>query len=146
MNIRQNTRYVNILYESFGGNNGELSAILQYIYEHIELKRYDNFSKIILSIAKEEMKHLDLLGELIKKLGGKPYYINNNKCEFSTNSIKYHFNNIYDMLTFNIESEKNTIEDYREAIKYTQNRSIKELLERIILDEQIHLEIFNRLR
>lgn len=146
MNIRQNQKYANLLYDSFGGSEGELTAVIQYIYEHIELKRYENFSKILLKIAIEEMYHLELIGELIKKLGSKAYFINQNKCVWSMENIKYHFNNVYDMLTFNIESEKKTIENYKKAIKYTQNKSIKDLLERIILDEQTHLEIFNRLK
>jgi len=146
MNIRQNIRYANLLYDNFAGEEGELTAVNQYIYEHIELKQYEGFSKILLSIAKEEMHHLDLIGDLIKRLGKKPYYINQNQCMWNANNIKYHFNNIYDMLMFNIESEKKAIEGYKEVIKYTQNKSIKDLLERIILDEQTHLEIFNRLK
>ncbi len=145
-NIRQNQRYANLLYDNFAGEEGELTAACQYIYEHIELNRYESFSKILLSIAKEEMHHLELIGDLIKKLGKKPYYINQNKLQWNAENIKYHFNNVYDMLMFNIESEKKAIEAYREAIKYTQNKSIKDLLERIILDEQTHLEIFNRLK
>ena len=146
MNIRQNMRFVNLIYNSFGGEEGELTATTQYIYEHIELKRFENLSKILLSIAIEEMHHLDLLGDLIKRLGGKPYFINKNQCVWTSQNIKYHFNTVYEMLTFNIESEKKAIEGYRELIKFNQNKSIKNLIERIILDEQTHLEIFNRLR
>ena len=145
-NIRQNIRYANLLYDNFAGEEGELTAVNQYIYEHIELKRYESFSKILLSIAKEEMHHLELIGDLIKKLGKKPYYINQNQCTWNADNIKYHFNNVYDMLMFNIESEKKAILGYKKAIKYTQNKSIKDLLERIILDEQTHLAIFNRLK
>lgn len=146
MNIRQNVRYANLLFDNFAGKEGELTAVNQYIYEHIELKRYENFSKILLSIAKEEMYHLELIGDLIKRLGKKPYYINQNQCIWNANNIKYHFNNVYDMLIFNIESEKKAIIGYKEMTKHTQNKSIKDLLERIILDEQTHLEIFNRLK
>lgn len=146
MNIRKNIRYSNMLYDKFAGEAGELTAVMQYIYEHIELKRFENFSKILLSIAIEEMHHLDLLGNLIKKLGGIPYYINKENSAWNGNNVKYHFGSVYEMLTYNIESEKKTIDGYKEAIKYTQNKSIKELLERIILDEKTHLEIFNRLR
>lgn len=146
MNIRQNQRYANLLYDNFAGSAGELTAVTQYIYEHIELKRYESFSKILRSIAIEEMYHLELLGELIRKLGKKAYFIDKNQCYWNTENIKYHFNNIYDMLMFNITLEKESIEGYKEVIKYTQNKSIKELLERIILDEQTHLEIFNRLK
>ena len=146
INIRQNLRYTSLIYDSFGGENGELTAITQYIYEHIELKRYENLSKIFMSIAKEEMLHLELLGDLIKRLGGKPYYINNNRCQWKSDNVKYHFASVYEVLTYNIESEKKAIEEYRYLIKHTQNKSIKDLLDRIILDEQTHLEIFNRLR
>lgn len=146
MNVRQNQKYANLLYDNFAGAEGELTAVNQYIYEHIELKRYESFSKILLSIAIEEMHHLELIGDLIKKLGKKPYYINKNQCIWNAENIKYHFNNVYDMLMFNIDSEKKAILGYKEVIKNTQNRSIKDLLERIILDEQTHLEIFNRLK
>lgn len=61
-------------------------------------------------------------------------------------NIKYNFRNVYSMLEYNIESEKKAIKEYEEAIKHTQNKSIQQLLERIILDEKTHLEIFNRLR
>ena len=146
MNIRQNKRYAEVLYNSFAGEEGELTAVTQYIYEHIELKKFESFSKILLSIAIEEMQHLELIGNLIRKLGGKPYYINKEKCFWSSKNIKYHFNSVFDMLNYNIESEKRAIEGYRGAIKNTQNKSIQQLLDRIILDEQTHLEIFNRLR
>ena len=146
MNIRQNQRYANLLYDNFAGSTGELNTVMQYIYEHIELKRYGNFSKILLSIAIEEMKHLELIGELIRRLGRKAYYIDKNQCAWNTQNIKYHFNNVYDMLIFNIESEKQAILGYKEVAKYTQNKSIKDLLDRKILDEQTHLEIFNRLK
>ena len=146
MNIRQNLRYADLLYDNFAGDFGELSAITQYIYEHIELNKYESFSKILLSIAIEEMHHLDLIGDLIRRLGKRPYYINKSQCIWNAENVKYHFNNIYDMLCYNIESEKKAIIGYQEAIKNTQNKSIKELLERIILDEQTHLEIFNRLK
>ena len=146
MNIRQNQRYANLLYDNFAGEAGELSAVTQYIYEHIELKQFECFSKILLSIAIEEMQHLDLIGDLIRRLGKRPYFINKDKCILSTDNLKYHFNNIHDMLCYNIKSEKMAIEGYKEAVKCTQNKSIKDLLGRIILDEQTHLEIFNRLK
>ena len=92
------------------------------------------------------MHHLDLLGSLIKKLGGIPYYINKENCAWDGENVKYRFSTIYEMLTYNIESEKKAIEDYKKVIKCTQNKSIRDLLERIILDEQTHLEIFNRLK
>ena len=87
-------------------------------------------------IRTEEHKELDKYGNRTPIYESYSYF----------SHIKYHFNNVYDMLMFNIESEKKAIERYKETIKYTQNKSIKDLLERIILDEQTHLEIFSRLK
>ena len=50
------------------------------------------------------------------------------------------------MFMFNIEIEQQAIKEYEKVMQYTQNKSIKELLERIILDEKTHIEIFNRLK
>lgn len=36
--ISKNTIYAKTLYDDFAGKNGELSAITQYIYEHINNK------------------------------------------------------------------------------------------------------------
>lgn len=145
-NIRQNLKYADILCNSFGGETGELTAITQYIYEHMELERYDGLSKVLFSIAKEEMMHLDMIGGLIRKLGRKPLYINEKQEMWSASNVKYNFMSLYDMLSYNIQTEKKTIEEYKKAIKLTKNKSIKELLERIILDEKTHIEIFDRLK
>lgn len=145
VDVKPDKRYAKLLYDSYGGNAGELNAITQYIYEHIEVNQYEEFSKILLSIAIEEMHHLDLLGDLIKKLGKKPCYVSTNEHFWNAKNVKYYFNNIHDMLMFNIKSEEKAIFEYKKAIKYTDNKSIKDLLERIILDEQTHIEIFNKL-
>ena len=146
MNVRQNIKYADLLYDNFSGINGELTIVLQYTYEKLEIRYYEGLSKIINSIVEEEIKHMELIGDLIKQLGKKPYYINKEQKEWNTKNIKYYFNNIYDMLSYNIKKEKESILKYEEVIKYTQNKSIKQLIERIILDEKTHLEIFNRLK
>ena len=50
------------------------------------------------------------------------------------------------MINYNIKKEKEAIKKYQEAIKLTSNKSIQELLERIILDEQAHIQIFNLMK
>ena len=76
VNLRKNGIYADILYDSFFG---EMSAINEYIYEHFEMNYYDNFKNILMSIAKDEMKHLTLIGTLIKKLGRKTYLIDTSR-------------------------------------------------------------------
>lgn len=72
--IYPNKNYANMLKNDFAGDLGEISAIMQYIYEHIEYLEKQDLSKILKMIAIEEMKHLNAIGEIIKKLGEKPCY------------------------------------------------------------------------
>lgn len=133
-----------MLYNDFSGEEGELTAITQYIYEHIEFKNKSQISNILLKIAIEEMKHIKILGEIIKKLGGKPIYINSKKEYWTSENVKYNFCNLDEMLEYNIKSEEVAIEGYKRAIKYTNNIYLKNIFERIILDEQKHKEIFEK--
>ena len=67
--VYANQIYANLLYDDLAGELGELSAVTQYAYEHMDMKNNEELSKIMLRIAIQEMKHLNLVGELIKKLG-----------------------------------------------------------------------------
>ena len=69
MNVRQNIKYADLLYDNFSGTNGELTTVLQYTYEKLEIRYYEGLSKIINSIVEEEIKHMELIGDLIKQLG-----------------------------------------------------------------------------
>ena len=66
--VVKNQMYANLLYDDLSGELGELSAVTQYIYEHMEIVNFPELSRIMVKIAIQEMKHLNLVGELIKKL------------------------------------------------------------------------------
>ncbi len=134
-----------MLYDDFSGEDGELTAITQYIYEHIEYDYQPKMSNILLKIAIEEMRHIKILGEIIKKLGGNPIYVNSQKKQWTSENVKYSFENLNEMLRYNIKSEEKAIEGYKRAIRYTKNIYLKNIFERIILDEQKHIEVFMKL-
>ena len=144
-NIIKNPVYAQKLYEDFSGSMGELSAILLYIYEHIDIDNGNDISKIMLSIAIDEMRHLNMIGDLIKKLGLPPYYIDSNLKAWNTDYIKYDTGNIKETLEYNIYLEREAIKGYKRAIMGTRNISIQRLLNRIILDERTHIDIFTKL-
>lgn len=142
--VDKNTGYAQMLYEDFAGNMGELSAICQYIFEHLSLLD-EEIAKIMLAVSKVEMHHLDLIGELIRRLGKKPIFMSEMGCLWNAGWVKYNFKTIHEMMLFNIETEKIAIQGYEKAKKYTRNRSIIHLLDRIILDEQSHIKIFSKI-
>lgn len=146
LNLYPNKRYAQMLYDDFGGDLGELSAITQYIYEHIHFEQQTDLSKIMLEIAIMEMRHLDLVGSIIQKLGEKPIYRDSKNNFWNAKNVKYDTGCIQETMTYNIETEKVAIQGYQKAIMYTNNISLKRLFERIIQDEKLHIEIFQKIR
>ena len=138
-NLRYNNAYATLLYDDFAGNLGEVTAVLQYVYEHAV---YPRISKIMLSIAIQEMKHLDLVGGLIKKLGRQPAFISSLGEIWTARDIGYKTGDLRETMLYNIQLEKAAIAGYKKAIAYTRNREIQKLFDRIILDEENHISIF----
>lgn len=144
-NLYPNKKYANLIYDSFAGEEGELTAITQYIYEHIDLKDKEDISRILLSIAIEEMRHIDILGEILINLGEKPIFRNSNQNQWTAKNVKYKIRDLKDAMKINIASEEAAIRGYRQLMRYTNNMYLRRIYERIILDEMTHLEIFKRI-
>ena len=90
------------------------------------------------------MMHLDLLMHAIADFGGIPKYEDASGYSFNVSNINYSLK-LKDMLQNNIKDEMMAIEAYTTAKERVKNQSLKNLLDRIILDEQKHLEVFKQL-
>lgn len=133
---------------AYAGNVSELTAITQYSFQSFYLKDYKDLSNIIEHIAEVEMHHLKILAELILSLGITPYYVtygcNNNVNTWNSDYVDYTVD-YRDMLLSNINSEVSAIRDYNRLINETNDPNIKDILKRIIMDEERHVEIFSEL-
>lgn len=143
--VQKDYNFAKNLYDSFAGTHGELTAITQYIYEHIKISEKKELSNILLHIAIQEMHHLDILGELLIELGLVPYYMGKYNNKWCSNNVTYRYNSLEEMLKINIEEEKIAIREYERLISITDDDKIKEIIERIIMDEQLHIKIFSEL-
>lgn len=124
---------------------GELNGVLQYIYQSVVANKYNNeIAEIFEEIGIVEMMHLDMLMNAIVEFGGIPKYEDSNGNPFNMSNINYSLK-LKDMLQTNIKDEQMALEAYTKAIAKVQNKSLKELLERIVLDEKHHLEIFKNI-
>lgn len=141
-----NKQYANLVFNDFAGDFGELTAIAQYVYQHLDLDNQKDISKILLKIAMEEMRHLDILGKIIVALGEKPRYINSDGKKWSSSIINYNTCDFVEMMGRNIYAEQTAIDGYRRLIRYTNNMALRRVYERIILDEQVHKEVFTILQ
>ena len=109
------------------------------------MKDKEDVSKILLSIAIEEMRHIDILGEILINLGEKPVFRNSNQNQWTAKNVKYKIRDLKDAMKINIASEEAAIRGYRQLMRYTNNMYLRRIYERIILDEMTHLEIFKRI-
>lgn len=144
----ENIKYANILSQAYAGITSEVTASLLYSYQHFITDNND-FKKIIEEISIVEMKHVELLGETIKLLGSDPKYktcnsINDECVMWTSDNIKYE-TDYEKILLLDITSETKAIDMYKKYKKLIDDKYIKKLLDRILLDEYNHLDIFNKL-
>lgn len=144
----ENLQYANLIQINYAGMVSEFSAITQYTYHEIKLfEDYADVTPTLMGIAEVEMHHMQILGELIVVLGGDPgYWINkkNKKLNWSPNFVQYG-TTLKEMLTYDIESEKAAIAQYRKTANQIQDENIIAIINRLILDEEHHLKLLNGL-
>lgn len=142
VDVKSNLAESKLLMPSYSGQNGELTAILTYCFQcYISPKRPD-LADALIGIAKCEMHHHKLLGDTIYKLGGYPImgartYWNGSYANYTLDPKKF--------LQQNIMAEESAILNYERTILNLSDECVKMLLERIILDEEIHIKIFKEL-
>ena len=132
---------------SYSGIISEFTQVSQYSFQSFYLNKYSDLSKILENISRVEMEHLKILGILISKLGLVPYFVTyTNNTAIPWNSDYVNFTTDYrSMLTSNIKAEESTIDNYNKIINSTTDQNIIEIIKRIILDEERHIEIFKEL-
>lgn len=138
-----------MLLEDYAGISGELTAINQYIYHYITLQdSHPNIAILAQQIAITEMQHIRMLGKTIQLLGKFPIPQNRDSgfLEFWSARNVYYGESVCDKLSANIKQEMVAIRMYRDHLRRIDDPFIKELLKRIILDEEYHLWLFANFR
>lgn len=139
--VEKNIPDSKLLMPSYGGPSGEATAIMTYSFQHF-ITEQDELASALIGIAITEMKHFSLLGECIYRLGGYPIvggrtYWNGSFVNYTLDKRKF--------LEQNIMAEETAILNYERTILNLSQESVKLLLERIILDEEVHIKIFKEL-
>lgn len=127
----------------------EMTASSQYMYHYFYFDTvYDKYeiAETVENIAIAEMIHIEYLGKALIKLGVDPIYSITPPYRnyYNTSQIAYS-NTPQRMLMDDIKAEMNAIEDYEKMLKMLRNDKVAALIERIQLDEKLHLREFNRL-
>ena len=145
-----NQYYAKLLLEDYTGTVSEMTAINQYLYHYFTFhSKYQQLAELEECIAIIEMKHLELLAETILLLGVTPEFRTFSPAQarnipaYWNASIVYYGINVCDRLASDITAEMQAIQNYRKHQQMIEDPYIKQLLERIIMDEQYHLKLFH---
>ena len=133
-----------IISPAYATSEGELNAILQYIYHSFffDKKGYGEIADVLKGIAIAEMRHLDLLGETVLALGAAPVYSQYPACPFNFYSTKYvsYACSLKNMLEDDILGERRAIAAYKKMLRSLKSEQVKAIIARILADEVLHLE------
>lgn len=134
---------------AYAGRDGELTAVLQYVYQSVifgELGREET-AKAIVRIAVDEMRHLEILGKVIVKLGAPPVFTS---CPpypvgfYSASCVNY-TRSPRQMLSADVCAEENAISFYERVLLRIGNPAVAAVITSILEEERRHLEQFNHL-
>lgn len=142
----KNPHYAALLTEDYAGQTSELSAIFTYLFQKFVCVN-EKVSETMDCIAMVEMHHMVFLGEIITMLGGCPRIGVQTGCNVRFWSGQYlnYDTNPRRFLKQNIAQERVAIASYRKRIDQICDRFVREVLERIILDEEHHIKLFMEL-
>lgn len=146
---RKNKEYARLLLEDYAGANSEDTAIHSYLYQYL-LKKEElkEFSNIMEHIAEVEMHHLSLLGETIKLLGIVPAfgsYSNLDNFIFWNSSNVCYNADLKKIILCDIKNEEEAIRNYKKHYAIIKDHYVRELINRIIEDEEVHIFVLNNL-
>lgn len=145
---KPNFEYAQILSQDFASPISETTAIYLYLYQNIIFeKSYHKISQIMIKIAESEMHHFHILSKLINLLGTEPRLQSNQNNPFTAwngNNINY-CKNIKEALLYNKSSEEDAIKNYICHAEIIKDKYIPNILLRIVSDEKVHLNIFEKL-
>ncbi|WP_138207694.1 ferritin-like domain-containing protein [Haloimpatiens lingqiaonensis] len=144
--LRPNLYYASILMDDYAGMVSEFTAISQYLYHYFFFKDInDELGELLENVSITEMLHMEILADVIKKLGGNPVIRGSySTCgNFWNGSFVYYGITLCERLKADIDSEYKAIEEYQKHIFIIEDPYIKAILQRIILDEKVHINLFN---
>ena len=123
--IMPDYKFGRLVYDSYAGSKSELTAILTYVYQHLTSREIEEVAMFLRMISMQEMKHLEMLGEMLVKLGCMPYYMSTYGNKWCSDNVRSTFQNLEEMLCFNVLAEKEAISGYRHLIDVCENENIK---------------------
>ncbi|MCD4642474.1 spore coat protein CotJC [Bacillus mycoides] len=156
---KSDLKMAKLLFEVYGGQDGELSLALQYLNQRYTVPiEYDFVIALLTDIGTEELAHLEIVATLIFQLtkdatpkqfeeaGLGEFFVNHRKALFYTNAVGIPWsatyiqakNDIIADLTSNIAAEERTRATYQNLIDITDDTNVQDVLKFLREREIIH--------
>ena len=140
-------QYARFMLDNMGGMNSEMSTISMYLYNNLMVEEnYRDIAVIYHKTSIVEMHHLNIFGKLAIALGEPPglwSYQHNQRKYWSSSYNQYH-HDLKRLVHQSLHGELAAIRKYKEQVNYVDDRCIADNLKRIIIDEEIHVSIFEK--
>lgn len=142
--LTQDRKNARIIMPAYADAESELTAVLQYIYHSHWFDACGNsqYATVLEEIAIAEMKHLDMLGTALIKMGVDPIYVKRppDKCDYYSTCRVDRSTQPTAMLAADITAETDAIRAYEQMLCEITNPTLSALVSRILLDERLHLQ------
>ena len=139
---RKNPEYARLLLADYAGKAGEFTASTQYIYQaFITHQSHPRLSEDLEHISIAEMRHMERLGKLIVLLGGNPLL---RTCTVGRESPAAHLSHGWVLLLGGLLHLSHPGSHGIPGREYSGRKYIQAVLERIIQEEEAHIEIFRK--
>lgn len=134
--------YAALLLTDYAGKVSETTAVMQYMYHHLVAPEgYDWIAEMLEDIAIVEMRHKEMLGKTIRLLGVDPRFHDGEGRYWDAREVRYE-EGFRNQLLADAEAERQAIAQYERHYRMIEDPHIRQLLVRIIADEQLHLFLF----
>lgn len=144
--MSQNPEYALAMLSNVGSRNSEMTAVSLYFYNSVILDpNYADLARCFREISIVEMHHMDMFADLAYKMGADPrlWSVQNRRKSYWTPAYNQYPREIRDVIINSIEGEKVAIQKYDYQANTIRDPNIVNILRRIIMDEERHIEIFN---
>ena len=129
-----------------GGCNSEMTAVGLYFYNSVMLgQEHGDLAQCYHKISVVEMHHLDIFASLARQMGLDPrlWEVKNQRTFYWSPTYIQYPRGLREIIDISIQGEAAAIQKYTRQAETIQDENIVEILNRIILDERHHLELFH---
>lgn len=144
----RNVKYAAAMLANIGSCSSEISTVSLYFYNSVVLREnHADLAETFHKISVVEMHHLDIFAQLACLLGADPrlWRPENGRPAYWSPSCNQYARSPLPLVRNALEGERAAVAQYRRQSGWIGDPYICEMLERIILDEERHIQIFKQM-